>query len=96
MSFTLVHGRLQEPEEEGRPGLPETVLVWLQAPCRGAGTAFSTFPEPSQSTALVYKGGGYRHSNLQFNLLLLFNQSRSGNGPVVGSLKPHFQHKRHQ
>lgn len=87
MSFTLVHGRLQELEEEGRPRLPETILVWVQAPCRGAGTVFSTFSEPSQSTALVYKGGEYRHSNLQFNLLLLFSQSKSGNGPVVGSLK---------
>lgn len=89
MSFTSVHGRLQELEEEGRPRLPETVLVWVQAPCRGAGTALSMFSEPSQSTALVYKGGEHRHSNLQFNLPLLFNQSKSGNGPVVGSLMRH-------
>lgn len=89
MSFTFVHSRLQKLEEEGRPRLPETILVWVQAPCRGAGTAFGMFSEPSQSTALVYKSGEYRHSNLQLNLPLLFNQSKSANGPVVGSLMRH-------
>lgn len=76
VSFTFVHGRLQKLEEEGRPGLPETLLVWVQAPCRGAGTAVSMFSEPSQSTALVYKGGEYRHSNLQFNLPLFFQSKQ--------------------